>query len=96
MDLPARAFTPPPKVNSAVVHLKPRDDRPDDETLHALELITAAAFGQRRKMLRQSLKGLGVDAAELLALAGVTPTSRAEELPVEAFVALANAWKPPA
>ena len=52
--------------------------------------MTEAAFGQRRKMLRQSLKSLGVDARALLAAAGIEPTARAEEIPVEGFVALAN------
>jgi 16S rRNA (adenine1518-N6/adenine1519-N6)-dimethyltransferase len=56
----------------------------------ALERVTAAAFGQRRKMLRQSLKTLGVDTGALLAAAGIEPTARAEEIPIEGFVALAN------
>ena len=55
--------------------------------------MTEAAFGQRRKMLRQSLKSLGVDAGALLAEAGITPTARAEEIPVEGFVALAGAFQ---
>ena len=59
MTLPARAFTPPPKVESAVVKLTPRPDRPGPELLQALERITQAAFGQRRKMLRSSLKAVG-------------------------------------
>ncbi|HEV7384953.1 MAG TPA: 16S rRNA (adenine(1518)-N(6)/adenine(1519)-N(6))-dimethyltransferase RsmA, partial [Phenylobacterium sp.] len=58
MDVPARAFTPPPKVDSAVVRLTPRAERPSESRLDALQKITAAAFGQRRKMLRASLKGL--------------------------------------
>jgi 16S rRNA (adenine1518-N6/adenine1519-N6)-dimethyltransferase len=62
MDLPARAFTPPPKVDSAVAHLTPLPDRPDAAVLAALERVTAAAFGQRRKMLRSSLKVVGGEA----------------------------------
>jgi 16S rRNA (adenine1518-N6/adenine1519-N6)-dimethyltransferase len=61
-----------------------------------LQRVTEAAFGQRRKMLRQSLKTLGVDAAALLADAGIEPTARAEEIPVEGFVTLANIFSGPA
>ncbi|MFO1148688.1 MAG: 16S rRNA (adenine(1518)-N(6)/adenine(1519)-N(6))-dimethyltransferase RsmA [Alsobacter sp.] len=91
-DVSPSAFTPPPKVTSSVVHLVPRAhplacDRP------ALSAVTQAAFGQRRKMLRQSLKGLGVDVAQLLDSTGVDPTARAETVPVETFVALANAYR---
>lgn len=71
MDAPARAFTPPPKVDSAVVRLEPLPDRPSPERLDALQRITAAAFGQRRKMLRSSLKVLGGE--ELIAAAVSTP-----------------------
>jgi 16S rRNA (adenine1518-N6/adenine1519-N6)-dimethyltransferase len=90
-DLPPAAFTPPPKVTSSVIELVPR---PDDgaTSLAALETVTAHAFGQRRKMLRQSLKGLGVAAEELLAAAGLPATGRAEEVPVEGFVRLAAAY----
>jgi len=88
MDLPARAFTPPPKVDSAVVRLTPRTERPDDPTLAALERVTAAAFGQRRKMLRSSLKALGGEA--LCLQAGLDPDRRAETVPVEGFLALAR------
>jgi 16S rRNA (adenine1518-N6/adenine1519-N6)-dimethyltransferase len=88
MTLPARAFTPPPKVDSAVVHLVPRKDRPRDVDVKKLEQITSAAFGQRRKMLRASLKGLGGDA--LLAQAGISPTCRAEELTLAEFETLAR------
>jgi 16S rRNA (adenine1518-N6/adenine1519-N6)-dimethyltransferase len=91
-DVPASAFVPPPKVTSSVVHIVPRE-MPLPCELKALEKVTEAAFGQRRKMLRQSLKSLGVDAGELLAAAGIEPTERAERIPVEGFVALANAWK---
>ena len=90
-DVPRQAFVPPPKVTSSVVQLTPRAaplarcDQAD------LERVTAAAFGQRRKMLRQSLKSLGGDTASLIVAAGVTPTARAEELSVEQFCALARA-----
>ena len=90
LTLPARAFTPPPKVDSAVVVLTPRDDRPGAERLKALETVTAAAFGQRRKMLRSSLKVMGGD--ELIAAAGIDPQARAEVIPVDGFLALADAW----
>lgn len=89
--VPARAFTPPPKIASTVVGLRPRPCPLAAADMAALERVTAAAFGQRRKMLRQSLKSLGVDAAALLAAAGVPETARAEELDVEAFCALARA-----
>jgi 16S rRNA (adenine1518-N6/adenine1519-N6)-dimethyltransferase len=89
-DVSARAFTPPPKVTSSVVELLPRPE-PLPCRGDLLSRITAAAFGQRRKMLRQSLKSLGVDAEALLAEAGIASTDRAETVPVAGFVALANA-----
>jgi 16S rRNA (adenine1518-N6/adenine1519-N6)-dimethyltransferase len=89
-DVPASAFVPPPKVTSSVVHLVPRAS-PLPCALRSLERVTQAAFGQRRKMLRQSLKSLGVPTEPLLAEAGLQPTARAEEIPVAGFVALANA-----
>ena len=89
MDLPARAFTPPPKVASAVVHLTPLADRPDPILLDALQKVTAAAFGQRRKMLRSSLKTLGGEA--LCTIAGISPDVRAETIDVAGFLALARA-----
>lgn len=89
MDLPARAFTPPPKVASAVVRLDPRPDAPPPEVLAALEKVTAAAFGQRRKMLRSSLKALG--GAELCETAGLDPNARAEVIDVAGFIRLAAA-----
>lgn len=89
-DVRPEAFTPPPKVTSSVVRLTPRP-KPLECPVAALEAVTQAAFGQRRKMLRQSLKSLG-DAMALLETAGVEPTRRAEEIPVEGFVALARAW----
>ncbi|BEV12543.1 16S rRNA (adenine(1518)-N(6)/adenine(1519)-N(6)) -dimethyltransferase RsmA [Asticcacaulis sp. DW145] len=89
MDLPARAFTPPPKVDSAVVRLIPKTQRPAPNIIRNLEMITAAAFGQRRKMLRASLKGLGGEA--LLAKVGIEPTLRAENITPAEFLRLAEA-----
>ncbi|WP_127523883.1 16S rRNA (adenine(1518)-N(6)/adenine(1519)-N(6))-dimethyltransferase RsmA [Mesorhizobium sp. Z1-4] len=86
-DVPPQAFTPAPKVTSAVVRLVPRE-KPLPAELKAMERLTQAAFGQRRKMLRQSLKPLGGEA--LLTSAGIDPTRRAETLSVEEFAALAN------
>ncbi|MGF7006056.1 16S rRNA (adenine(1518)-N(6)/adenine(1519)-N(6))-dimethyltransferase RsmA [Aminobacter sp. BE322] len=87
-DVPPQAFTPPPKVTSSVVHLVPRAaPLPADVTV--LGRVTEAAFGQRRKMLRQSLKSLGGE--KLLETVGIDPTRRAETLGVEEFVALAGA-----
>jgi 16S rRNA (adenine1518-N6/adenine1519-N6)-dimethyltransferase len=88
MDLPARAFTPPPKVASAVVHLVPYTDRPGPSLLTALEKTTQAAFGQRRKMLRSSLKTLGGMA--LCEAAGIDPDVRAETVDIDGFLALAR------
>jgi len=90
MEVPARAFTPPPKVDSAVVRLTPRPDRPAPERLEALQKITAAAFGQRRKMLRASLRPLGGEA--LAREAGLDPQARAETIDVAGFLRLADAW----
>jgi 16S rRNA (adenine1518-N6/adenine1519-N6)-dimethyltransferase len=89
-DVAASAFVPPPKVTSSLVSLTPRKS-PRACERRALERVTEAAFGQRRKMLRQSLKALGTDALGLLAAAGIEPTARAEDIPVEGFVALARA-----
>jgi 16S rRNA (adenine1518-N6/adenine1519-N6)-dimethyltransferase len=89
-DIPPRAFTPPPKVVSSVVALTPRAEPLAPTSLAALEKVTAAAFGQRRKMLRQSLKSLGGDPAPLFEATGIAPTARAEELSVEDFCALAR------
>lgn len=89
-DVPPSAFTPPPKVVSSIVQLTPKS-RPLPCALRSLSQITHAAFSQRRKMLRQSLKSLGVDTAALLDIAGIDPTARAETIPVAGFVALANA-----
>lgn len=89
-DVSPAAFTPPPKVTSSVIELTP-NPRPLECDPRALARVTQAAFGQRRKMLRQSLKSLGVDASALLAAAGIDETKRAEEIDVAGFVALANA-----
>ncbi|WP_428697175.1 16S rRNA (adenine(1518)-N(6)/adenine(1519)-N(6))-dimethyltransferase RsmA [Stappia sp.] len=90
-EVGAKAFTPPPKVTSAIVHLTPRAS-PLACDLKALEKLTAAAFGQRRKMLRASLKPLAGDAEDRLRSVGIEPTERAEQLSIEQFVALANAF----
>ncbi len=89
-DISPKAFTPPPKVVSSVVELVPRQ-APLACDRAKLERVTAAAFGQRRKMLRQSLKSLGTDPLPLLAAAGIVETARAEEIDVAGFVRLANA-----
>ena len=89
-DIAASAFVPPPKVMSSLVELIPRAE-PLACDANALQRVTQAAFGQRRKMLRQSLKSLGADVPALLAAAGIEPTARAEDIPVEGFVALARA-----
>ena len=88
-NIDRRAFTPPPAVTSTVVRLDPRPAPAAPAAFDVLERVTAAAFGQRRKMLRSSLKSLG-DADALLAASGIPPTARAEELPVESFCALAR------
>ena len=90
-DIAGSAFVPPPKVTSSLVSLVPRED-PLACDRRALERMTEAAFGQRRKMLRQSLRSLGTDPPALLAAAGIDPTARAEEIPIEGFVALARAY----
>jgi len=90
-DVAPTAFVPPPKVTSSVVRLIPRA-KPLACDANALQRVTKAAFGQRRKMLRQSLKSVGVDTLTLLAEACIEPTLRAEEIPVEGFVALANVF----
>jgi len=87
-DVPPQAFTPPPKVTSSVVHLVPRAS-PLPTEVKKLGRVTEAAFGQRRKMLRQSVKSLGGEA--LLMRANIDPTRRAETLSVEEFVRLTNA-----
>ncbi len=90
-DVAPSAFVPPPKVTSSVVRLVPRA-APLACDARALQRVTEAAFGQRRKMLRQSLKSLGVNALALLEAAEIVPTQRAEEIPIEGFVRLANTF----
>ncbi len=88
-DIAPAAFVPPPKVTSSVVRLIPRE-QPEPCDRRTLEQVTAAAFGQRRKMLRQSLKSLGFDPALLAQAAGVDPTRRAETIPISGFAAMAR------
>ncbi|MGA8402644.1 MAG: 16S rRNA (adenine(1518)-N(6)/adenine(1519)-N(6))-dimethyltransferase RsmA [Stellaceae bacterium] len=92
-DIPPRAFTPAPRVISSVVRLVPRTAPLAPADKATLERVTAAAFGQRRKMLRSSLKSLGAPVEKLLAEAGVAATARAEELSVAEFCALAQILK---
>jgi 16S rRNA (adenine1518-N6/adenine1519-N6)-dimethyltransferase len=87
LDVPARAFVPPPKVDSAVVRLVPRAERPDDALVTVLQQITQAAFGQRRKMLRSSLAAVGGE--DLCAAAGVEAALRAEAVSVAGYLRLA-------
>ena len=89
-DLPPAAFTPPPKVSSSVVRLSPLPEQPPAELRATLALLTRAAFGQRRKMLRSSLRAFAPDPLPLLAEAGIEPTRRAEELAVGQFRRLAE------
>ena len=91
-DINPSAFVPPPKVTSTLVEITPRPN-PLVCDRAVLERVTAAAFGQRRKMLRQSLRTLGTDPAGLLTAAGLTPTDRAEDISVEGFVALARVFR---
>lgn len=91
-DVAPSAFVPAPKVTSSVVHLAPREN-PDPCPPRALEAVTQAAFGQRRKMLRQSLKAAFRDPLAALESAGIEPTQRAEEVDIASFAALARAWE---
>ncbi|MDP1730574.1 MAG: 16S rRNA (adenine(1518)-N(6)/adenine(1519)-N(6))-dimethyltransferase RsmA [Devosia sp.] len=86
------AFTPPPNVTSTVVHLKPKPVE-DAVAVRDLEAVTRAAFGQRRKMIRQSLKSTGAPVERLLEAAGLRGDERAEDLPVEAFLKMAGALR---
>ncbi len=88
--LPPAAFTPPPQVSSSVVTLHPRAVPEPACSLKTLERVTAAAFGQRRKMLRSSLRGIVGDTQAFLAEAGINPAARAEELRIEDFARLAS------
>jgi 16S rRNA (adenine1518-N6/adenine1519-N6)-dimethyltransferase len=90
-DVARQAFTPPPKITSAVVRIEPLAAPVAAADLADLERVTEAAFGQRRKMLRQSLKTLAPDAEALLRKAGVDPTRRPETLSVAEFAALSRA-----
>ncbi|WP_445503942.1 16S rRNA (adenine(1518)-N(6)/adenine(1519)-N(6))-dimethyltransferase RsmA [Microvirga sp. G4-2] len=90
-DVPPSAFVPPPKITSSIVHLTPKAS-PLPCRIGALEAVTRATFGQRRKMLRQSLKAITPDPSSIIAAAGLEETIRAENVPVEGYVALANAF----
>lgn len=90
-DVNAAAFVPPPNVTSALVRLVPRA-APESCDRNLLERVTQAAFGQRRKMLRQSLRALSTNTQSLLATAGLDPTARAEDISIAGFVALARAF----
>jgi len=91
-DISRSAFVPPPKVTSAVIRIEPLDEPVAPARLADLEAVTAVSFGQRRKMLRQSLKNLTPDAEALLREAGIDPTERPEQLSVAQFASLARAW----
>ena len=91
-DVSRSAFVPPPKVTSAIVRVEPLGEPVAPARLGDLEAVTAAAFGQRRKMLRQSLKTLTPDAEAMLRETGIDPTERPEQLSVAQFASLARAW----
>ena len=93
MNVPAAAFTPAPKVASAIIHYEPTDPIDPDVRLEDIEYVVEKAFGQRRKMLRASLKGLPVPALDLLENAGITPTERAENISVAGFARLAKTYR---
>lgn len=90
MDLPPEAFTPPPKVSSAVVHLTALPAPRFEADAAVLSRVVAAAFNQRRKMLRAALKGIAPDIEDRLRAAGIAPTERAEQVSLEGFCALAR------
>ncbi|MFW2543488.1 16S rRNA (adenine(1518)-N(6)/adenine(1519)-N(6))-dimethyltransferase RsmA [Primorskyibacter sp. 2E107] len=90
LHLPPEAFTPPPKVSSAVIHLTALPEPRFPADLKVLERVVATAFNQRRKMLRSSLKGLTPAIEDHLTAAGIRPTDRAEQIPLEGFCALAR------
>ncbi|AIL13528.1 16S rRNA methyltransferase [Candidatus Paracaedimonas acanthamoebae] len=92
-DLPPSAFTPPPKVTSSVVHFVPRTPTIPPKFYQALEIVTKFAFGQRRKMLRSSLKGLNIDINALLEKAQIDSSQRAEELSLQNFLKLAEIYQ---
>lgn len=91
-DVDRLAFTPPPKVTSSIVHLEPRIEPLAKADMKTLLMIVKTAFSQRRKMIRANMKGLGVDALELIENAGISPTARAEQLSIDEFAALARAY----
>jgi 16S rRNA (adenine1518-N6/adenine1519-N6)-dimethyltransferase len=91
-DVAASAFVPAPKVTSSLVEIVPRA-APLSCNAERLQQVTRAAFGQRRKMLRQSLRSLGAEPSAWLDAAGIAQTARAEEIPVAGFVALSRAWQ---
>ena len=91
MQLPPEAFTPPPKVSSSVVHLDALPGPRFEADAAVLSRVVAAAFNQRRKMLRAALKGIAPDIEDRLLTAGIRPTERAEQIPLEGFCALARA-----
>ena len=90
MEIPPQAFTPAPKVHSAVVHIKRRHEMLAPANEATLGRIVSKAFGQRRKMLRASLRGLHPNITDILEKAGIEPTERAENLSIESFCALAR------
>lgn len=92
-DVNPSAFTPPPKVTSTIVRFELLAKPRGEANVATLGKVTAAAFGQRRKMLRSSLKSLGVDVDELVTRAGITATARAEEIDIEGFGRLALAYE---
>ncbi len=91
-DIPARAFTPPPNVTSSLVIISPRVDVGESVNPRDLEHVVGQAFGQRRKMIKSSLRSLGVSVDELLRAAEIDPTLRAEDVGVQGFVNLARAY----
>ena len=93
MSLPPEAFTPPPKVSSSVVHLTAMPEPRFPAQADTLSRVVAAAFNQRRKMLRASLKGVAPDIEDRLRASGIEPTARAETVDLENFCALARNLK---
>jgi len=92
-DVPPTAFVPAPKVTSSIIHIEPAEPPPDAPSVNALERVTAAAFGQRRKMLRTALKQLTPTPEPLCVAAGIDPTARAEDVDVAGFCRLARAFE---
>lgn len=92
-DVPARAFTPAPKVTSCIVNIVPRSETTDSPKQRVLERVVSAGFNQRRKMLRSSLKALGIDPLPQLHAANIKETARAEELSIEDFCRLAKEYE---